>query len=263
MRPNRKYDPEGQRIVGGIEARPGSHPWIVSLQQYGSHFCGGSLINTGSATQSDIVVTAAHCVYDGTSSLTASAGSHKLSKYFAAEGEQKVTAGTTKYHTLYNPETTENDIAIVVLDKPINFTNTIQPICLPPKNSDVAEKTEATVAGWGLTREGGYSTSDILMQVGVPIISARDCASQYSRQGIKIDGTTMICAGYSTGGKDACQGDSGGPFVVKESQGYTLRGVVSFGIGCARAGSPGVYARVSNYVDWIQRYVNIYSKTTA
>lgn len=51
------------RIVGGIEAKAHSIPFIVSLRRLsGGHFCGGTLIRTGSKDESDIIVTAAHCV---------------------------------------------------------------------------------------------------------------------------------------------------------------------------------------------------------
>ncbi|KAM9457474.1 testisin-like [Clarias gariepinus] len=43
------------KIVGGQDAVPGSWPWQVSLQVFGSHFCGGSLINNR------WVLSAAHC----------------------------------------------------------------------------------------------------------------------------------------------------------------------------------------------------------
>merc|ERR1712050_253395 len=46
-------------------------------------------------------------------------------------------------------------------------------------------------------------------------------------------------------------GDSGGPLVVKEDGRWTVVGVVSYGLGCARTGYAGVYARVTNYLDWI------------
>jgi transmembrane serine protease 3 len=261
MRPNRRYDPEGQRIVGGTEARPGSHPWIVSMQQYGSHFCGGTLIRVSETKEmSDIVVTAAHCVYDGTSRLEIAAGAHDLDNPSRSQQKVKVSYSTqVKYHPAYDPQETVNDIAIIKLDTPINFTSTIQPACLPAMDETVADKAEAIVAGWGLTREGGADTSNVLMQVGVPVINSNECATMYKKARINIDSSAMICAGYTTGGKDACQGDSGGPFVVKKDNAFTLQGVVSFGIGCARPGMPGVYTRVSTYTRWLTTYIRILS----
>lgn len=254
MRPNRIADADDQRIVGGVEVRPGSHPWIVSMQQYGRHFCGGTLVRVSpSREESDIVITAAHCVYDGWSGLTVNAGAHDL--YRPTSNQQSVRASNVVYHPQYNSQTTLNDIAVVKLARPIKFTSAVQPACLPASGEQVPDNLEGTVAGWGLTREGGYDTSSILLQVGVPTISSRQCAQSYSSQGIRIDPSAMLCAGYSYGGKDACQGDSGGPYVVRSGQGYVLQGVVSFGVGCARPGLPGVYARVSNYIGWINSQV--------
>ena len=54
------------------------------------------------------------------------------------------------------------------------------------------------------------------------------------------------------------QGDSGGPLVcfAEDYPGgparWYLVGVTSFGFGCAKAGNPGIYARVDNYLQWIE-----------
>lgn len=55
---------------------------------------------------------------------------------------------------------------------------------------------------------------------------------------------------------DACQGDSGGPLqiIVKPSYMNYIVGVTSFGYSCG-SGIPGVYARVANYIDWIESIV--------
>ena len=64
----------------------------------------------------------------------------------------------------------------------------------------------------------------------------------------------MICAGVPEGGIDACYGDSGGPMVCTSDESPYLCGLVSWGIGCARPGKPGVYTEVSYYVDWIHEH---------
>ncbi|EFY96505.2 Peptidase cysteine/serine, trypsin-like protein [Metarhizium robertsii ARSEF 23] len=61
----------------------------------------------------------------------------------------------------------------------------------------------------------------------------------------------MICAGASRGAQDSCYGDSGGPLVDAHSN--TLVGIVSFGLACGHPTAPGVYTKVSSYMDFIRR----------
>lgn len=63
----------------------------------------------------------------------------------------------------------------------------------------------------------------------------------------------MFCAGFAAGGKDSCQGDSGGPFAISEGDHYWAAGIVSWGIGCGREGTYGVYTKITNYLAWINK----------
>jgi hypothetical protein len=74
----------------------------------------------------------------------------------------------------------------------------------------------------------------------VPMVSDSTCAADYPGM---FDSQTMVCAADGT--HDTCQGDSGGPLMVPApAGGFVLAGVTSWGIGCAQASHPGVYARI-------------------
>jgi len=96
-------------------------------------------------------------------------------------------------------------------------------------------------------QSGGASTT-VLRKVSVRVVSNSNCLNKYSVRGLEVT-ENMICAAIPAGGKDSCQGDSGGPLFTPRNE--KLVGVVSWGVGCALAQFPGVYARVSLYVDFI------------
>lgn len=152
-------------------------------------------------------------------------------------------------HPKYNARNYDNDIAIIKLDEPVEFNEVLHPVCMPtPGRSFKGEN--GIVTGWGALKVGG-PTSDTLQEVQVPILSQDECRK--SRYGNKIT-DNMLCGGYDEGGKDSCQGDSGGPLhiVASGTREHQIAGVVSWGEGCAKAGYPGVYARVNRYGTWIK-----------
>ena len=109
------------------------------------------------------------------------------------------------------------------------------------------------MSGWGTTEEDGR-VSDVLKLTQQTILASNDAACLRGSQDSPVPNSKM-CA-YKEG-TDSCQGDSGGPLVVREDGRWTIVGVVSYGIGCARSGYAGVYARVNNYLDWINQNIAV------
>lgn len=94
----------------------------------------------------------------------------------------------------------------------------------------------------------------------IPVVSNDQCKQNYANFKTTVIDNRVLCAGYTTGGKDACQGDSGGPLMWGNFQNgnlmFYLIGVVSYGYKCAEPGYPGVYTRVTSFTDWIQANLN-------
>ncbi|XP_051742649.1 prostasin [Ctenopharyngodon idella] len=238
--------PLNTRIVGGQDAPAGAWPWQVSLHRNGRHFCGGSLINN------QWVLTAAHCFDDtSTSGLTVYLGRQTQQ----GPNENEVSRGVAKIvkHPNYISSSHDNDITLLQLASTVSFTNYISPVCLASSSSTFFNRTVSWVTGWGNTNAGiSLPSSKPLQEVQVPIVGNRQCKCLY---GVSAITDNMICAGLLEGGKDSCQGDSGGPMVSKQGSVWIQSGVVSFGEGCAQANLPGVYARVSNYQNWINQQI--------
>jgi len=242
------------RIVGGEEASDGEFPFQVSLRSIGAlgatHFCGGSIIDK------DWILTAAHCCAgQGPLSMHVVAGGIKLNNFENEEENRDVS--DILGHPSYSSSDLSNDICLLKLKESLEFTDFIQPINLPEIEQQTEAGTLATITGWGTLTEGGFSLPNVLHKVEIPVVSDDDCDSAYASAGY---GTieSMICAGLPEGGKDSCQGDSGGPFFLNDPESPTLIGIVSWGIGCARAGYPGVYTEVSYFIDWIQDTMSSY-----
>jgi trypsin len=126
-----------------------------------------------------------------------------------------------------------------------NFS-AVQAVAMPRSGEQFNAGSRAMVSGWGSLGSGG--SPDVLHAVDVPLVSDKVCDENYGG----IDAETMICAGEE--GRDSCQGDSGGPLVCGEEGSEVLCGVVSWGIGCALDGYPGVYAEASNYIEWLNAH---------
>jgi len=243
------------RIVGGEEATDGEFPWQVSLRSVGAlgatHFCGGSIIDK------DWIMTAGHCCA-GQLPLTMHvvAGGIKLNNFENEEEPRNVD--NIIGHPSYSSSNMENDVCLLKLKESLEWTEFVQPIALPEAGQVTEAGTDCVITGWGTLTEGGFGLPNVLHKVTVPVVSDEDCNAAYSANGYTV-ADSMICAGLEEGGKDSCQGDSGGPMITGEAGSEVVVGVVSWGIGCARKGYPGVYTEVAYFVDWIMETMAAYA----
>ncbi|XP_063149122.1 trypsin I-P1-like [Candoia aspera] len=223
-------DEDDDKIVGGYTCQKHSVPYQVSLNS-GYHFCGGAILNN------QWIVSAAHCYK---SRIQVRLGEHSLSKNDGSE--QYINSVKVIRHPRYNSQNMDNDIMLIKLSKPASLNSRVSAVPLP--SSCPSNGARCLISGWGNTLSSGTNMPDLLQCLNAPVLSQSQCSRAYPG---KIT-SNMICIGYLEGGKDSCQGDSGGPAVCNG----VLQGIVSWGIGCAQKGYPGVYTKVCNYVSWIQ-----------
>jgi secreted trypsin-like serine protease len=249
--------PSNARIIGGSHAKRFSWPWMVSNQVNGGHFCGGTLIRVKDNVEaSDVILTAAHCVgptklddpnnYKG---WTVTANLYWQSYTGDVETRNVIKA----VHPSYTP--IRNDVALLKLDKPIYFTDNIRPVCLPQQGEAIPVGKKCVAIGWGRNNtQDQYMSPDILQQTGAPARSAQYCQQQWGSVYVEQE---MICAGSTDGSTNICNGDSGGPLLCRSDDGRWVQYGASSYVGgkgrCVEVGRPGVFARISNYVDWINR----------
>ncbi|XP_043358785.1 transmembrane protease serine 9 [Dermochelys coriacea] len=230
------------RIVGGTEASRGEFPWQVSLRENNEHFCGATILTE------KWLVSAAHCFNEFQDPAVWAAYMGTISLSGSDSSTVKAGVGRIIPHPSYNTDTADFDVAVLELDSPVPFNKYIQPACLPGPGHRFLAGRKCLISGWGYLKEDFLVKPETLQKATVELLDQALCASLYSHT--LTD--RMMCAGYLEGKIDSCQGDSGGPLVCEEPSGkFFLAGIVSWGIGCAEAKRPGVYARVTKLRDWI------------
>jgi secreted trypsin-like serine protease len=223
------------RIVGGVDVADGNNAFVVLLRDRRDNFqCGASLVAP------TLLVTAAHCipvvgqqgsaVVGRTDRTDVTRGAvHRFTSIFVHPGYRRADGG--------------NDLAFIELSEPVLG---IEPLgIVPVQNLDALAGLPVTVAGWGALREGGPGPNR-MQEVEVDVDTSVRCAQAYPRE---FDQASMFCASRLR--KDSCQGDSGGPIFLKPEGAAPIQvGVVSWGYGCARPESPGVYTRLDSQELW-------------
>jgi secreted trypsin-like serine protease len=226
------------RIVGGTPVADGKYPFMAYLEITGAdgktYNCDGSLIDP------DSVLTAAHCIVVTNAQKVVLA----VGRTVISQNQGQIRSASDAFiHPRFNAKNGAYDAAVLKLNHAVTG---IKPIGLSTTKQNTLETPTRllTVAGWGVTSEGGRP-SDRLREVSVPVVADSTAKRVYSRTTPPTPyfPRLMVAAGGEKG-KDACQGDSGGP-LFNPGPTSTQVGIASFGLGCARAGVPGVYTEVN------------------
>jgi V8-like Glu-specific endopeptidase len=228
--------PEESDIAGHSDAiisgtRETGERWVVAVIRSDWSTGAGGLC-TGSVIGRYAVMTAKHCVFDGStrvapSELAVLVG-HDITTMGGVESfvgvlDIRTTAGTNINADIENG----NDIAILLLEADIGVPART-PSRMAPRGS-----ASTTIIGFGRTRSGRPADSD---------------------SGVKYRGTARVSrigtgVFETTGSSWTCQGDSGGP-AIDDGTGEVV-GITSFGVDSTCTLSNSFYTRVDRHASLI------------
>lgn len=122
----------------------------------------------------------------------------------ASQQRRTVPPSGHRLHPQYNPSNLQNDIAIIITQTALTFTQFVQPIDLAPATAGSFAGELATVSGWGRTSDASLATSAQLRCVQNNVVTNAVCTATFGSSII----TSTLCLS-TVGGRGSCGGDSG------------------------------------------------------
>ncbi|KHJ49091.1 trypsin [Trichuris suis] len=247
------------RIANGWEAAKHSLPWHVhviifnSVEETAGSQCGGSLIRLGAGNISDMVLTAAHCIFD--SQNHAIIPSSRIVVTVAVH--DKTAMDRTRIRVVdvamgrYRKDFDANDIAVLRLMNGVPYTDYTIPVCLPDRRAQLPVGKKCYVSGHGSISVTAALLPEKLRMVDINVVTKEECKKLVNSDS-DFDFEKQFCAG--TQSKTALKGDSGGALVCYEWGRFIQYGIVSFGpAGISFSQTAGKYTFLPKFIAWIEK----------
>ncbi|KAF5296971.1 hypothetical protein FQR65_LT10123 [Abscondita terminalis] len=203
-------------------------PWLVAIVNATSPlehdvFCGGALITNR------YVLTSAQCThsfYDediivvrlGDFNLKSKDDCLIASEFSECVDKQEHTVSERKSHPFYNHFQLIHDISLLRLEKTVEFSDYVRPICLPTSENDLTNFGETFYStGFG-DLEIGVRGPAIKKKIFTTLISLDDCIEKGKRYFYaNPPNEYQICTDlFQNASHAACVGDAGGPVMISK-----------------------------------------------
>ncbi|XP_028128449.1 serine protease gd-like isoform X2 [Diabrotica virgifera virgifera] len=252
------------RIIGATVTDIGQYPWLVAFfRTRGSEYdytCSATLISEKH------VLTAARCVQNykfqavKTDDILLVMGTNDLENW-NSNGAVTRKARRVDVHPFFmkNPKSAHGDIAIILMESPVQFSSELSPICLWKGNTDLYPLTNRTgvIAAFGQDEnspEEGLTHVLRAKKADMPIVDQTECLlSRVGFEGVASERTFCTSGEKLTG---PCTGDTGAGFFISIDGAYNLRGIASVipskNGRCDLSSGYSVFCDVAKFLEWIK-----------
>ncbi|XP_065088137.1 putative serine protease 47 [Ochlerotatus camptorhynchus] len=251
------------RMHRGWAAEEGQWPWHGALfhkTQTDSHeyACGATLLNQKH------VLTSAHCVINRNSHYPLPANRFEL--HFGQQNIAKMNGHVqvrkvSDVHVHPEHSTHKNDVAMLVMKFPVQYTDFVIPICMDQRaDSDLRnlEGQRGWITGWGTTESGVIS--DVLKTASMPVVGYLQCFNDDQILFGNLLNRNVFCAGERNGTSPGT-GDSGGGMYFSEGDSWVLKGIISFAKADEMRNEVdtskfAVFVNVQRFLPWIKQIMS-------
>ena len=121
-------------------------------------------------------------------------GEYSLQEDSEALPVQKRVVTRIHMHPYYrfSPQADRYDIAVLRLDRPVQYAPHILPICLPKKNQIIDEHTPCMVSGWGARDPSSSKRPRQLQAVNVNVVDSKRCEDWHKDNKIDVKYFSML-----------------------------------------------------------------------